>query len=232
MKNFVHLSEKYKSEEVISKELNGGRYYLSPTKKLWYPSVTTVTGYSKKDFFKEWRQNPENQKELTRASVRGTKLHSIIEKYIQNDPEYDLNVDVFVCDLFEQIKPEIHKINNIHLQEQAMWSDYLKMAGRVDCIAEYEGKLSIIDFKGSKKEKKEDWITNYFEQTCAYALMFQERFNVPILQTVVLVACETGSNQVFIKPTTEYLPSLKNTIDNYWKDNCFDTLQNAMNSEV
>lgn len=230
MKTFT-LQESHETlPKIESKETSLGRYYKSPTTGLWYPSVTTVTGFSKKEFFTQWRQDPKNRKESQRAANRGTQLHGIIEKYMANDPEYDTDVDLFNFALFEQIRPEVDKIDNIAMQEVGLWSDSLRMAGRVDCIAEYNGVLSVIDFKGSTKEKKPEWITNYFEQTATYALMYEERIKKPIKQTVILIACETGINQVFVQNTKQYLPQLRKTIDDYWSKNNFDDLQTHMNN--
>jgi ATP-dependent exoDNAse (exonuclease V) beta subunit len=206
-----------------------GRFYQSPTNNCWYPSVTTVTGFAKKDFFAEWRKNPDNAKEMNRAARRGTTLHNITEKFIKNDPDYRVNQNVIVLELFDRLKSAYLKnINNVLFQEESLWSDYLKMAGRVDCVAEYKGELSIIDFKGSTKEKKEEWVTNYFEQTTCYSLMLQERTGIRCKNIVVLVACEDGTMQEFIKRPIDYVKSLKASVDNYWKHNDFDELQEKL----
>ena len=64
--------------------------------------------------------------------------------------------------MFSAIEPFLKRINNIHLQEKSLYSDHLQTAGRVDCIAEFDARLSVIDFKTSSKPKSAEWITNYF----------------------------------------------------------------------
>ena len=121
--------------------------------------------------------------------------------------------------LFEQFKSFVEKIDNIRAQEVPLYSDALKMAGRVDCVADYDGTLSIIDFKTSKAEKKEEWIESYFAQATAYAIMWKEMTGETIEQVVILVTSMDGSSQEFIRKPIDYVPVLKNMIDGYWKDN-------------
>lgn len=214
---------------IQSQETAFGRFYRSPRiPNCWYPSVTTVTGFAKSEFFAEWRKNPDNERLSRHASARGNELHAMIEQYLKNEVDYKKQKNLLTVYLFQQMQEELHKINNIHMQESAMWSDTLRLAGRVDCVAEYEGVLSIIDFKGSSKEKREEWITNYFEQTTCYALMYQELTGTPINQVVVMIASEEGTVQVFKKHPKHYLKSLHNTISNYWKANDFQKLQQTL----
>jgi genome maintenance exonuclease 1 len=99
--------------------------------------------------------------------------------------------------MFKHLKPFLDKINNIHVLEGALYSDKLKLAGRVDCIAEYENELAIIDFKSSTEPKKREWIENYIAQECAYAMMYYERTGIKVKKLVTLIACEDGEIQVF-----------------------------------
>jgi len=117
--------------------------------------------------------------------------------------------------LFTILKPELDKINNIVLQEGGLYSDKWGVAGRVDCIAEYEGKLSVIDFKTSSKEKKEEWVENYFIQGAAYCEMYEERFKGKIDQVVILIVTEDGATQTFIKDKKDYLPLLEPAIKEF-----------------
>lgn len=227
---YKHLDYANNLPEVINQQTSFGRFYQSPITKLWYPSVTTVTGHAKAAFFAEWRKNPENAKKMTTSANKGTRVHNIIEKVLQNDNSVLDKSDLFSKIIVDQISPHLKKIQNVHYQEVCLWSDTMKMAGRVDCVAEYDGVLSIIDFKTSTKEKKEEWITNYFEQTTCYAIMHQERFNVPITQVVVLITCDDGTVQEFVKPTKSYVPSLVKTIKNYYNDYNFDDIQTRINN--
>jgi genome maintenance exonuclease 1 len=117
--------------------------------------------------------------------------------------------------LFEQIKPELHKIDNIVAQEVPLYSSLLGLAGRVDCVADYDGKKSIIDFKGSTREKRKEDIDNYFMQATAYAIMFQERTGIKIDNIVILISSEDGAVQSFVDNPIKYTKKLFNCIENY-----------------
>lgn len=213
VKRFTHI-EHEPLDDLKTVNENGSRFYQTPNGN--YPSVTTVTGFKKNQFFAEWRR--KNPKEAVRVTSRGNKLHSLIEDYLNNEfnPETDKNqVTPDTLELFLQIKPELDKIDNIHAQEVALWSDALRLAGRVDCVGEYNGKLSIIDFKGSTRAKRREDIANYFQQATAYAIMWQERTGVAIDNFAILVSCEDGEVQVFEGNPLQYVRSLKECIDDY-----------------
>ena len=113
------------------------------------------------------------------------------------------------------ITSNLGKIDNIKIQEGSLYSDEYKVAGQVDCIADYDGKPCVIDFKTSTKEKKEEWIENYFIQGAAYAEMYKERYGTDIEDIVILIVTEQGLNQVFHKKKQDYLPQLKEAIENF-----------------
>jgi genome maintenance exonuclease 1 len=213
-KNFKHnLIES--NTTLIEVQKDGKRFYSTPDGE--FPSVTTVVGYAKQQFFAEWRKkNPEESKRVT---SRGTKFHSIIESYIRNEPLDMENMFPNFKALFNLIKPELDKIDNITAIETPLWSKILGLAGRTDCIAEYDGKLSIIDFKASTKEKRKQDIENYFLQATAYALMYQERTGIIINNFVILIACEDGLFQVFEGNPIKYVKKLKKAINEYRKEN-------------
>jgi genome maintenance exonuclease 1 len=119
--------------------------------------------------------------------------------------------------MFLSIKPELNRINNIHYQEQALWSTQLNMAGRVDCIAEFDGVLSVIDFKTSKKVKSHEDIEDYFWQTSAYALMYEELIGEPIHDLVIIMAVADSSPIVFKQKTEDHITGLVNAISYYEK---------------
>lgn len=212
-KKFVHNLIEL-NEGMVSEEINGQRYYSTPEGS--YPSVTTVVGWEKRKFFAEWRKN--NPEESKRVTTRGSRLHSLIEKYIKNDTLNKKKIDPFTLDLFLQIKNEIDKIDNIKAIECPLYSNLLKLAGRVDCIAEYDGVLSVIDFKGSTKQKKENEIDNYFMQATAYSVMWQELTKQKINNIVILIGCEDGDPQVFQKKPINYVKQLKECIQNYERE--------------
>lgn len=195
---------------------DGKRYYVTPEGRK-YPSVTTVVGATKKKAIMEWRQRVGEQEanRVTRiASGRGNNFHLLCEKYIQNDMPTTVMADAW--ELFYQIRPLIKKhIDNIWYQEQALYSDQLGLAGRVDLIAEWDGVLSIIDFKSSKKLKTKEQIEDYFWQETAYSLMLEERIGVPVDQIVTLMATDEGKPLVFIERTEDHIMGLVKAIKSY-----------------
>jgi genome maintenance exonuclease 1 len=195
--------------------IEGKRFYETPGGI--FPSVTTVVGWEKQNFFANWRkQNPEESKRVT---TRGTKFHSLIESYINNEELDFENMIPNYKVLFNQLKPELDKIQNIVALETPLWSKTLGLAGRTDCIAEYDGKLSIIDFKASSKEKRKQDIENYFTQATAYALMFQERTGIIVENFAILISCEDGIKQVFQDKPIKYVKKLKTAITKYREAN-------------
>jgi len=196
----------------------GRRYFVEGNA---YPSVTTVIGEMKKKSIMEWRRKVGEEEANAiskRATTRGNKCHKLAEDYLSNKPLDRYRDDVLSLGLFHQIRPYIDKINNIHALEESLYSHTLKLAGRVDCIAEYDNELAIIDFKTSTKFKREEWIQDYFSQETAYAIMFQELTGLKVKQLVTIIAVETGTPQVFVKKDIlTYVPKLKEYID-YYKD--------------
>jgi len=210
MNNFLHkpIEIDNKLKEVT---IDGKRFYETPGGI--FPSVTSVVGWDKQNFFAEWRR--KNPEESRRVLARGTKLHSIIESYLNNEKiDFDNMLPNFKV-LFNQIKPELDKIQNIVAIETPLWSKTLGLAGRTDCIAEYDGKLSIIDFKASSKEKRKQDVESYFTQATAYALMFQERTGIIVENFAILISCEDGLTQVFQNKPIKYVKKLKNVIVSY-----------------
>ena len=152
---------------------------------------------------------------MGRAARRGKSFHTLVEQYLKG--ETPSIRDVLPIGLFKLMKPYIDQIDNIHLLEAIMYSPKLTIAGQVDCVAEYNGKLSVIDFKTANKERQEDWIENYFLQTTAYAHMFEETFGKPIEQIVILLASEDGSVQTFVKNKADYEKELGKAIEDFYK---------------
>ena len=194
----------------------GRRYFVEGNA---YPSVTTVIGEKKKDSILKWRRKVGEEEANAiskRASTRGNKCHKLAEDYLSNKPLDRYRDDVLSLGMFHQIRPYIDKINNIHALEESLYSHTLKLAGRVDCIAEYDNELAIIDFKTSSKYKREEWIQDYFSQETAYAIMFQELTGLKVKQLVTIIATEQGTPQIFVKNNIlEFVPKLKEYIDYY-----------------
>ena len=191
---------------------DGKRYYTLPNGNK-VPSITTVVGAQKKKHIMAWRKRvgeAEANRISNKASRRGTKLHTICENYINNESDYYGDVMPDVKSMFKTIKPVIDKyINNIHYQEQSLWSTKLQLAGRVDLIAEFDGVLSVIDFKTSSKIKEKEDIPDYFQQCTAYAICYEELIGQPINQNVILMTVEDHVQPlVFIEKTEDHINNL------------------------
>ena len=203
--------------DIPTETVEGSRRYVVNGKLL--PSVTTVTSYQNRKSIAEWRERvgEEVANKISQfASTNGTKFHKLVEDYINNnDVEYDAEKYEVALKLFNQFQPLLDDVDNIHYLESALYSEQLGIAGRVDCIAEYNGKLSIIDFKSSSKPKYESQIQNYFVQETGYAMMYEEMSGKKVEQIVTLISCHSGETQVFVKNPADYVDTLKQYIQEY-----------------
>ena len=195
--NFIQLDES-KVPQVKGKRVNGFRFYDIEGKH--YPSVTSVLSIRKAESLKQWRINVTDKVadwEMGRAARRGKATHTLVEQYLKN--ETPSIRDVLPLGMFKLMKPYLDQINNIHCLETVMFSNKLTIAGQVDCIAEYRGKLSVIDFKTSTKQRDANYNYANFLQCSAYAKMYEELYpNYKIEQTVILATCEDGFVQEWI----------------------------------
>ena len=214
---FNHVIMEMSLEDICARNVGGKRVYEVGDQR--YPSISTICSFRNRKSIAEWRARvgaEEANKISKRATTAGTTVHSMIEDYLNNELElekYDgKHIDKI---LFTQAKPMLARINNIHFQEAPLYSHEFAIAGRVDCIAEFDGKLSIIDFKTSSKEKKEEWIEGYLVQETGYAKMYEERSGIKVEQIVTLITCQTGDTQVFIKNPDDYVPLLRDYIQEY-----------------
>ena len=206
---------------MTAKMVDGKRLYSTPDGN-FYPSITTVIGNNakKQAGLAKWRRRVGAEKAAaisTRSATRGTNFHSIVEDYLNKDLDIEeYKESPLPVVMFEQTKKTLDRIDNIYLQEAALYSDNLEVAGRVDCIADFDGVLSIIDFKTSAEPKREAYLYDYFVQETAYACCLQELYSITVKQLVTIVACENGETQVVIKPPKkEYLLKLIQYIDEY-----------------
>jgi len=197
--------------------IDGVRYYEVPSddglSKL--VSITSIISHVNRDIFIEWRKKvgTEEADRITKAATsRGTDMHTLVEHYLNNDevlPKVQPLSDI----LFKLAKPDLDLINNIHALETSLYSQKLGVAGTVDCIAEYNGELAIIDFKTSKKPKPKEWIEHYFVQCAAYACMLYEMTGIIVKKFVIIMSCESGECVVYeeydkskyIKLLTKYI---------------------------
>ena len=196
---------------------DGKRYYTSPSGKR-LPSVTTVVGAMKKQAIMEWR-NRVGEVEANRisklATGRGNRVHDLAERYLKNEKIDWVREMPDSVEMFRTLIPHLHRINNIHYIEQALWSEQIGLAGRVDLIAEWDGVLSVIDFKTSKKIKKAEDIQDYFAQCTAYSGMYEEHVGVPIDQIVIVMAVENEQPIIFIEKTGDHINTLVEHIEFY-----------------
>ena len=196
--------------------IDGVRYYKVPDDEelLRLVSITSVTSHFNREIFDNWRKKigeDEAQKITKAATARGTDLHSLVENHLYNK---DLPPVAPMADfLFKIAKTDLKRINNIYALEGSLYSKQLGIAGTVDCIAEYDGELAVIDFKTSKKPKPREWIEHYFVQCMAYGCMLYELTGISVKKLVIIMACENGECVVYeerdkskyIKLLTEYI---------------------------
>lgn len=213
-RTFEHADLEIKDLETVEK--NGQRRYITPDGNA-YPSVTTVLSILSEKFIAAWKARvgeEEAAKVSYRASQRGTAVHEIIEKYIDNEPDYAKGYMPNILENFSSVRGIIdERVGKVYAQECALYSDHLRLAGRVDCVAEFDGRISIIDFKTAKRKKYRSGIKQYFQQEAAYAIMFEERTGLPVSQLVTIIAVDDDKPQVFIEHRDEWAPELKRTID-------------------
>ena len=211
MKTFEILD--YGFESLPTENIDGKRYYITPTGEK-YPSVTSVTGLLNRDGIKKWRKRVGEKtanKISTQAARHGTSAHQLFEDYIKGDnfEEKFKGAMPTTQQAFISLEKQLNQIGVVHGLESPLYSHNLQLAGRVDCIAEWDGKLSVIDFKTSAKPKQEKWIQNYFIQETAYAKMFEELTGKTIESIVTLIAVSDGTSQLFVEqPSDDYVDQL------------------------
>lgn len=201
---FSHVSVSL--DKIKRVDFEGKRIYKTPTGEM-YPSVTSVTSLHNKDSIIAWRKRvgeAEANRISTKAASRGTRMHSLCEDYLNNKPFKNPMPDAY--GMFKSIQPILDKyITNVHAIEAPLYSHHLKVAGTVDCIANFDNRLSIIDFKTSNKQKSEEYIQNYFMQCSAYSVMFEERTGIPVPRLVVIIAVADDHPQIFVKKRDDYI---------------------------
>ena len=187
--------------ELQKKETNGIRLYNLPNGE-WVPSITSVTSFYNRQIFVDWRKRVgiEEANKITRkATARGTDFHEAVELYMLNKEIEWENFKPLTKFMFHHATPYLDRINNVHAIERTLYSEYLGLAGRVDCIAEYDGELAVIDFKTSTKIKPEKWLENYFVQEMFYASAYYELTGIPITKLITIMVTPDGDVKVFDK---------------------------------
>lgn len=219
---FNHVKPNIEIPELVQVNEDRSRYYVTPS-GLKLPSVTTVLSRADKNkniALEKWRKkigDVEANKITKNSSGRGTSLHTLCEKYLQNDPNYKDGARYDALEMFLSIKSILDtRINNIHYQEQRMFSEKLGIAGTVDCIAEFDNILSVIDYKNARARRTEERVFTYFLQETAYALICNELRGYPaVKQIVTIMAVEDDEPQVFIKKPKDYVKPLLKAIEEY-----------------
>ncbi len=211
MKTFTHLASRPElSFGIRTENINGKRNYVTPSGEL-YPSITTVLGELTKASIQKWRERvgeTEANKVSGKASRRGTSLHSVCEAYIQNEDGYLEGETPNIVELFKTIEPFFERVDNIHGVELALYSDHFGLAGRTDLIAEFDGTLSVIDYKTSNRPKKREWCENYFAQGAFYGVAYEELTSIPVPQVVIIMAVENESSQLFVEKRDDWIDKI------------------------
>ena len=208
--------------ELTKRETPGCRLYQCPNGD-WVPSITSVTSFYNRQIFVDWRRRvgEEEANRITKkATARGTDFHEAAQGYLENK-ELDWNNFLPATQfMFHHAKPYLNQIQNFHAIDTTLYSEYLGIAGRVDCIGEYEGELAVIDFKTSDKIKPEKWLENYFVQETAYACMYYELTGIPVKKLITLMVTPGGDVKVFDKRNKdEYIKLLVRYIKKFVSSN-------------
>jgi len=218
MGNFKHETIDLGYDDLSAKTGAGGRTYTAPDGST-YPSITTVLSILSRDSIQAWRARvgEEEANKVSRvAAGRGTAVHDLLEKYVNNDPDFDKGVMPHILQSFHDVKEQLDtRLTKVYAQEAPLYSNHLGVAGRVDCVGVWDGKNSIVDYKTSRRLKKKEWVKGYFMQCCAYAIMWEERTGQPITQLVVLIAVDNEEPQVFIEHRDNWVKPLLDVIDQY-----------------
>ena len=211
MKTFIHHDLPKLERDT---KPDGTRVYKTPSGKS-YPSITTVTGLHSKASIIAWRKKvgeAEANRISNRAATRGTRIHTLCESYLRGE---SAEPDIFDQEVYRSLIPHLDKINNIHALEDPLYSDHLEVAGTVDCIAEYNGKLAVIDFKTSARVKTRENIHGYFMQTSAYAVAFEERTGIPVGRMVIIMGVDDNEPLIFEEKRDDWIGEFKKLRQDY-----------------
>ena len=217
MSSYNHIPINFEQAKLIEKD--NAHYYETPSGEI-FPSITTILqktmSIEKKESLQNWKEREVAAEYITsEAATIGTETHKLIENYINEVRQTD-EIRLLSVAHFNNLIPFLQKIDDVHGTELRLYSYAMKLAGTADCIAEYEGELSIIDYKTSRKTKKKEWIDSYFMQECFYAIAWEERTGIPITQLVILVSSEKNSRMEFVKNTEDYKDLLTQRLNQYY----------------
>jgi len=214
MKNFNYVGSDL--TELQTENIDGRRFYKTPNGS--YQSITTLLSNLSKAGIQAWRARvgeEEANRISTKASRQGTAVHALCEQYIKNEENFLDGKMPHLVEMFESIISLLDRIDNVHVTEGAMYSDDLKLAGRTDLIAEFDGHLAIIDYKTSRKIKTWEMCHSYFMQGAFYAHAYEERTGIPINNIVIIMAVENEKPLLFRETKDRWLDPLKSVIYKY-----------------
>jgi genome maintenance exonuclease 1 len=214
MKKFNHVGTTL--TELTTENIDGKRHYVTPNGS--YISITTLLSNLSKDGIQKWRARvgaEEANRISTKASRQGNAIHALCEKYIKNEEGFLTESMPHLVEMFESILPLLDRVDNVHVTEGAMYSDELGLAGRTDLIAEFDGKLAIIDYKTSRRIKTWEMCASYFMQGAFYAHAYEERTGIPINNIVIIMAVENEEPLLFRETKDRWLEPLRQVIHKY-----------------
>ena len=217
MSLYNHIPINFKQAELIEKD--NAHFYQTPTGEI-YPSITTILqetmSKEKKESLENWKEQEVAAEYITQeAATIGTETHKLIENHINEVRQAD-EVRLLSVAHFNNLIPFLQKINDVHGTELRLYSNKMKLAGTSDCIANYQGELSIIDYKTKRSDQKEEWMKDHFIQGTAYAQMFKELTGIEVKQVVILVSSEKNSRMEFVKNTEDYKDLLNQRLNQYY----------------
>jgi len=214
MKTFNHVGSEL--QDLKTENIDGRRFYKTPNGN--YQSITTLLSNLSKVGIQAWRKRvgEEEANRISRqASGRGTRVHNIAESYIKNQEDHLEGVLPDAVEMFQSITPLIDRIDNVHCVEGALYSDELELAGRTDLIAEFDGVLSAIDYKTSKRIKIWDHCHSYFMQGAFYAHAYEERTGIPVNDIVIIMAVENEEPVLFRETKDRWIAPLNQVRHKY-----------------
>ena len=214
MKKFNHVGTTL--TELTTENIDGKRHYVTPNGS--YISITTLLANLSKDGIQKWRNRvgaTEANRISTKASRQGNAIHALCEKYIKNEEGFLTESMPHLVEMFESILPLLDRVDNVHVTEGAMYSDELGLAGRTDLIAEFDGKLAIIDYKTSRRIKTWEMCASYFMQGAFYAHAYEERTGIPINNIVIIMAVENEEPLLFRETKDRWIEPLRQVIHKY-----------------
>ena len=214
MKKFNHVGTTL--TELTTENIDGKRHYVTPNGS--YISITTLLANLSKDGIQKWRNRvgaTEANRISTKASRQGNAIHALCEKYIKNEEGFLTESMPHLVEMFDSILPLLDRIDNVHVTEGALYSDELGLAGRTDLIAEFDGKLAIIDYKTSRRIKTWEMCASYFMQGAFYAHAYEERTGIQINNIVIIMAVENEEPLLFRETKDRWLEPLQQVIYKY-----------------